>query len=415
MARKKRPAAAGSEVKEQLETLALAGRGWPAILSRLSDASGRRIRLVGVHGGLLAASDSSARLASSTSVPASGVRAPEGLDGGLDGNMLAVAFAADGHTSVACADGFRACASAVYAGPRRIGLLLMEEPVTTELAELLDDARLAVAIEAVRRDEGAKARAESAGRLINELRFGPLRDPDGVMRAAERFGLELRHPHAAAVFAYDGSNQRTWSTAISWIEMPVQRGRGLGWTVLTGDIESEVRRIRRRLQGILGDEAPVLAATGPLVSGIEETQRSFREAEIVLAVLRRRAGEVELTHRSLGLAGLLLSVSRPGLEEFIEHHLGPILHDDDLLATLATWYATNGSRAAVAEHLGVHRNSVGYRMGRIRQLLSRDPLDPATGFELQAALRCREVLRAINDMDPAAISAASAASGRSRP
>ena len=387
-----------TSLKEELEELALAGRGWHAILRRLSQSSGRRIRLVGVHGGLLAASDRSEDLKTSLSVPASGIRASDRMDEGVDASHVAEVFATDEQTSIVCTDGFRARVTPVHAGARRIGLLLMEEPISKRQSQLLDASRLAVAIEAVRRDAEAKARAESASRLIDELRFGSLREPEELVRAAERFGIELEQPHAAAVFAYDGPSQRTWSTAISWIEMPVRSDRGLGWTVLTGDIRAEVRRIRARLQGIVGDRDPVLTAAGPLVKGLENTPRSFREAEIVLAMLRRRSGEVELIFESLGLTGLLLSLPRDRLEAFVDRFLGPILDRDDLLTTLAVWYKANGSRAAVASRLNVHRNSVGYRIARIKQKLGLDPLDSWVGPQLQAGLACREVLTALTDL-----------------
>src|SRR5262249_10829640 len=156
------------------------------------------------------------------------------------------------------------------------------------------------AIEAVRRDAEASARAESAVRLVEELRFGTFRNSEQLVRAAHRFGLSLDQPHAAAVFAYDGANTRTWNTAIHWIEMPVYEDDGHAWTVLAGNVRNELRRIRARLEGIVGD-APVLAASGPLVSAPLATAWSFREADLALAILRGRDGETVLPYEDLGL------------------------------------------------------------------------------------------------------------------
>jgi DNA-binding PucR family transcriptional regulator len=71
----------------------------------------------------------------------------------------------------------------------------------------------------------------------------------------------------------------------------------------------------------------------------------------------------------------------------------------ELIETLHEWYAANGSRAAVAERLGVHRNSVGYRIARIRELLGRDPMEMRTARQLQAALDAQDVLRAMDELD----------------
>jgi hypothetical protein len=362
---------------EELADLALSGRGWSTILDRLTQASGRAARLIGVHGGILAS-------------------APVETGAGVEAAVVAGLADSDEPETIVCADGWKGAAVALRAGPRRVGLLALEEPIGDEELAMLLAARVPVCIEAVRRDAEAATRAESASRLIDEVRFGLLRDPEEVVRAAERFGLALDRPHAAAVFAYDGSNQRTWATALSWIEAPVRQEQGLGWTVLVGD--AELGRIRTRLQGMVGDDARVLAATGSVVDDVHDTARSFFEAEAALALLRRRPRAVELRYPSLGLTGLLLSVPRDRLRAFVVDQLGPILDRDDLLETLAAWLETSGSRAAVAHKLDIHRNSVGYRMGKIRQLLGCDPVDARAALQVQAALVAREVLAVLDEL-----------------
>src|SRR5690606_3418709 len=248
-----------------------------------------------------------------------------------------------------------------------------------------------------RRDAEAAARAESASRLIDEVRFGLMRDPEEFIRLAERFGLSLERPHAAVVFAYDGANQRTWHTALTWVEMPVRHDGTYGWTILPDD-PREVTRIRTRLQGMVGNDAPVLAATGSVVDDLDETPRSFFEAEAALAVLRRRAPLTELRFADLGVVGLLMSVPRDRLRDFVQAQLAPILDREDLLDTLTAWLDTNGSRVAVANRLDIHRNSVGYRMGKIRELLGSDPADASTTLQVQAALAAREVIAVLDEL-----------------
>lgn len=384
---------AAQDLRAELEQAALGGSGWDALLARLAEVSGRAVWLVAAHGGVLATSDP--QLAPvAVSEPASGRPASDSIDGGLEASAVSVHLLSDDPVDVVTVDGRAARALPVRAGSRRVGLLLMEQPVDDAQEALLRAAALPVAIEAVRRDANAAAVAESASRLIDELRYGSLRDPEQVLRSAERFGLHLHEPHAAAVFAYDGANRRAWSTAVRWIEMPVREHDGTAWTVLVRDPTAELRRIRDRLQGIVGDDAPVLAASGPVVDDLAETARSFSEAETTLALLRAQPGRTVLTHADLGLAGLLLAVPTRRLEQFVAAHLGPILDRPDLLETLDAWFAENGSRAAVAQRLFVHRNSVGYRVARIRELLGADPAAPWTALQLRAALDARRVLAA---------------------
>ncbi|HTK14878.1 MAG TPA: helix-turn-helix domain-containing protein [Acidimicrobiia bacterium] len=387
-----------ARLRQELEDIALAGHGFPVILRHLGVVSNRVVRLVAVHGGLLASSEDDA-VSAATSVPASGVPASASLDRGLDPDTVRLVLARNEPTAVTCTDGMTARALPVQAGERRVGLLLMGQPVGPIETDLLRAAAVPLAIEAVRRDAEAAAIAESASRLVDEARFGSLRDNEQLVRAAQRFGLALDRPHAAAVFAYDGRNHRTWETAIRWVEMPVHEEHGRGWTILAGDVSAELRRIRDRLDGIVGGDAPVLAASGPVVEDVSATPRSFREAEVVLALLRQRPGDVVLPYDELGLQALLLSVPPARLRAFVDVSLGPIADKPDLISTLEAWYAANGSRLAVAERLGVHRNSVGYRVARLRKLLGNDPMETKTARQLQAALDAREVLRALDDID----------------
>lgn len=378
---------------DRLEELALSGEGFEALLRHLAGASQRVARLVAVAGGLLATSEDGVA-PPAASVPASGVPASESLARGVDPAVARNAFRDDAPTTVACTDGMRAVALPLHAGPRRVGLLLLEGELDDETRRLLDAARVPFAIEAVRRDAEATARAGSAVRLVEELRFGTFRNADQLVRAARRFGLALDRPHAAAVFAYDGTQARTWHTALHWIEMPVFEEDGRGWTILAGDVTSELHRIRARIEGIVGD-APVLAATGSVVDDPVATTRSFREAEMALALLRAEPDRRALAFHELGLRALLLAVPQDRLAAFVATTLGPLLERPELVETLRAWYAANGSRAVVAERLGIHRNSVGYRIARVRDLLGVDPLEPEAARALQAALDGQELLAAL--------------------
>ncbi len=363
---------------EELVDLALAGRGWTAILTRLAAVSGEEVRLIGVHGRCLAA-------------------APAPDAAGLDPAHVS-AVPVDTPTPVTCLDGWRATALAVTAGPRRIGVLAVAGDRSPFTDELFAAARLAVGIEAVRRDAQAQARAESAAQLIDEVRFGVLRDPGELTRMAERFGVRLDRPHTAVAFHYDGANQRTWATALNWVEVPIRHDGRTGWTILPDD-GRERSRIRVRLQGIVGADAAVRVASGSAVDTVADTTRSFFDAEVTLAVLRRRPGATELAFDDLGTRGLLFSVPRDRLARFVETRLGELRHRRDLLDTMVAWYDTNGSRAAVADRLHIHRNSVGYRLTRARDLLGLDPLDAGAVLDLQVALAASEALSILDELD----------------
>jgi hypothetical protein len=62
------------------------------------------------------------------------------------------------------------------------------------------------------------------------------------------------------------------------------------------------------------------------------------------------------------------------------------LQRERLLATLRSWLDHQGDRRQVAAQLGVHPQTVRYRVGLLRELLGADLDDPARRFELQLVL-----------------------------
>lgn len=59
--------------------------------------------------------------------------------------------------------------------------------------------------------------------------------------------------------------------------------------------------------------------------------------------------------------------------------------------TLLSWLGHWGQRGPVAEQLGIHPQTVGYRLGRLRELFGEALEDPAARFDLQLALRWQEL------------------------
>ncbi|MFV2124407.1 PucR family transcriptional regulator [Micromonospora sp. LOL_013] len=367
-----------AQFAQWLTDLAFGGAGWPVLLARLAEATGRDCRLVAETGELLAASGSAS---------GSAVVDPEALRG----------------DRVRCADGWLGRSVPVGSGGRRLGALLLAEPVGTGQLDYARSAVTALLIEAVRREPPQSPAPVGADGLLRALRDGTGdRSPAGqanLVRAAAAYRWRLDQPHAAVALGYTGAQRRRWASALTWLDRPVLADGRLGWTLLQGDAEREVARLRSRLEQIVG-AGQVRVAGGRSVTGPAATPDSFRDARLLLRLLLHRSPAAELTElpfERAGLAQLLLAVPQDRLRWYVDLHLGPIAQRDDLLRTLDHWLATGGSRQAVSEQLHLHRNSVGYRVGLIKRLLGVDPLHPSTAAVLRTALVARELLIAIAD------------------
>ncbi|MEU8052527.1 MULTISPECIES: helix-turn-helix domain-containing protein [Micromonospora] len=400
---------------QALAELAFGGAGWPGLLAALAQRVGAACRLVSEAGELLAASDGAAGDARGAD-PDDVRRALAGARAG--GGQVAGAVAG----RVRCADGWTGRAVPVGAGQRRLGALLVAEPVTAGQLDLARAATTALLIDAVRRESPPPPALADAAAVLRALRDGVRQpgpgDPLGagappgvagsggavgprgfteadLLRAGATHGWRLDQPHAVAGIGYTGAQQRRWASALSWLDRPVLAEGRRAWTLLHGeDVEREATRLRARLDQIVG-VGQVRVASGATVSGAARTAASFRDADRLLSLLLRQPdAPPELSFGRAGLHQVLLAVPDERLRWFVRRHLGPIAHRDDLLRTLDCWLATGGSRQAVSERLHLHRNSVGYRVGLIKRLLGVDPLDPDTATVLRTALAARELLAA---------------------
>jgi hypothetical protein len=163
----------------------------------------------------------------------------------------------------------------------------------------------------------------------------------------------------------------------------------------------------------------VLQATDPGISlivaespdGLATIRDSLIEARLIGGLLDSGAvtGPVVRTDdvTALGLYRLLIPTAIPASTErqherltgFASALLDPLLVQDrrrgsQLVSTLAAYLDHGGAQAQAAEALGVHRNTLSYRIDRIEQLTGRDLNDPRTRYLFQIALDCRALLSA---------------------
>jgi purine catabolism regulator len=127
-------------------------------------------------------------------------------------------------------------------------------------------------------------------------------------------------------------------------------------------------------------------------------QRSAEEAHATSQLGRQVLGPGHIARPGdLGIYRLLLALRRSGdLTPFVERTLAPLKSDrrtgEALVETLEAFFACNGNLSRAAEQLNLHRNSLLYRLHRIRELLGHDLEDPDLRLALQLALKGRRVL-----------------------
>ena len=174
-----------------------------------------------------------------------------------------------------------------------------------------------------------------------------------------------------------------------------------------------------RIAGRIGADVVAARLDGQTVAFVPDVRAPARIAQVQLALGERRGAlgpEVGLLQAPVSLArarlalevvpgtfvradqhlaDLLLAADRKLAAELAERVLAPL--DDApgsararLTETLQAWLDHQGRVDAVAQALGVHAQTVRYRLGQLRERIDRLE-DPARRFELAVALRARRL------------------------
>jgi hypothetical protein len=139
-------------------------------------------------------------------------------------------------------------------------------------------------------------------------------------------------------------------------------------------------------------ERDLSAALGPMVPSAEAAH-SFRRARTGLELGRRGVpGSGELLICSEHLLELLLLEDAELTRELAERNLTVLEGQspgsrERLTRTLEAWLRNQGDVPAIAAELHVHRQTVRYRLARLRELFGAQLDDPERRLELELALR----------------------------
>jgi len=213
------------------------------------------------------------------------------------------------------------------------------------------------------------------------LREAPL-DREEAEQAARRARWPLPERVAVLVFP-QGDHERMLHALAAAIVEPVG---GVACAIVS---DPDAPGGRAALRAAI---APRHAALGPVVPW-SEARVSFLRARAVLELVEQGAIAPSGLIESNAHAAELLLHSDPRLtQELVRDRLAPLAclragTRARLAETLAAWLAAQGRQTEVAERLGVHPQTVRYRLGQLRDCFGAALDDPDGRFELDLALR----------------------------
>ncbi|HEY3195318.1 MAG TPA: GAF domain-containing protein [Candidatus Dormibacteraeota bacterium] len=287
----------------------------------------------------------------------------------------------------------------------------------------LEHGSTVLALELSKERAAAEVERRLRGDLVEEVLAGGLEgdEAERVARQAERLGhrvpqrawvvvLEPDDDETEAALAARGQQDRL-DAALSGLIRSRMLGaltlvRSASAVFLVPDETAPDLASVEKLAGLIMTAAtPTMkpgsasVGIGNLANSVGELARSHIEARQALRLTRRAGGRARVaSYRSLGAFRLLLEVQSPdALRRFVEELLGPLLEyansrDTPLLETLDALSAARWVRRAASRQLGIHINSMSYRVERIQNLTGLQLDDPETRVAISIALRARAML-----------------------
>ncbi len=142
---------------------------------------------------------------------------------------------------------------------------------------------------------------------------------------------------------------------------------------------------------------PAHVGVGGQVIGVQNLHNSYRRARAAARMADYYKKDL-VYFQDMGIYQLLFTAEDPDvLIGFYKDNLGTLeeydqQHGGSLLETLYYDLSTGGSIKAVAEAMYTHRNTVNYRLGKIRELLDADLSDADERTRYRMAFYCRDIL-----------------------
>ena len=315
----------------------------------------------------------------------------------------------------------------VRAGPDVLGLLAVgvdEKTVDSHgRRRALEHGSTVLALELAKERAAAEVERRLRGDLVEEVLAGGLEgdEAERVARQAERLGhrlpqrawvvvLEPDDDETEAALAARGRQDRLDAALSGLVRSRLPDAltlvRSASAVFLVPDeLAADLAAVEKLAAQILAGAAQVMkpgsasVGIGNLANSVGELARSHLEARQALRLTRRAGGRGRVaSYRSLGAFRLLLEVQSPeALRRFVDELLGTLLRyaqsrDTPLVETLEALSAARWIRRAAARNLGIHINSMSYRIERIESLTGLQLDDPETRVAISIALRARTML-----------------------
>lgn len=162
----------------------------------------------------------------------------------------------------------------------------------------------------------------------------------------------------------------------------------------------EIEKIAKMIADTLNNEikSKVYISIGTVVNDLKDVSRSYKEAKMALEVGKIFEGDKFIVnYEKLGIGRLIYQLPLPLCRMFIKevlHGLTMDDFDDETLATVNKFFENNLNVSETSRQLYIHRNTLVYRLEKIKKLTGLDLREFEDAIVFKVALMVKKYLTA---------------------
>lgn len=272
----------------------------------------------------------------------------------------------------------------------------------------------ALALELAKEQAVQAAEERLRGDFLSSILAGAPSDMAAITQRGEELGYSLNLPHMAVLVHVEDAGPALLTRITSAVQSelsrrgigaPISRREGSVLFMLPISGTARPRDMLDQLRERLANDFPsVVIAIGNQAASLNEWRRTLEEAEQALVLGRQLFGGARvLAFSDLGVYRLLVRLREtPELWAFYRETLAKLSEYDkrqhaDLIKTLEAYFNHLGNLRATSEALHVHRNTLLYRLERIKEISGMDLDNAEEHFALWLALRAHRVLSTLEE------------------
>lgn len=266
--------------------------------------------------------------------------------------------------------------------------------------------------------------ANSMERTLSTILFAEKFYTEDILEQAKYYGINLNRSHRIIIFQLKNLAEQMKSkgirdevylheikiNVIKYVKREF-RSYGLRQLMILCQSETDIALVpadlfsRDLLEVILNNiirkfemnyQVNMQVGVGSTYKYINEMKKSYREAKNTLQISQMVAGNQKLHfYENLGIYSFISQVSNEKfLDDYMNSKLGALIEADrmqegNLCETLDSYIEHNCNANAASEALFIHRNTMRYRLDKIKKILNNDLSDMSEFLELKLAFAIR--------------------------